>query len=135
VNVVFDSNIFISALVFPGGRAEQAVLAVADGKCGLTLSKPIILEVLDVLARKFGRDADDLARTSVFLADLGHLVNPRKTIRALADEADKRILECAVAGHTDLIVTGDKAMLALAKYRNVEIITLKEFLTRVSSPR
>jgi predicted nucleic acid-binding protein len=47
----------------------------------------------------------------------------------LADEPDNRILECAVSGDADAIVTGDKAMLRLERYEDVPIITLREFLT------
>ncbi len=43
---------------------------------------------------------------------------------------DNRILECATAGGAALIVTGDRAMLALGQFEGVEIITLREFLRR-----
>lgn len=132
MKVVFDSNIFVSALALPGGSAEKAIVAVAEAKCALVISKPIIHEVLDVLARKFGRDSEDLARTAVFLAEIGTVVTPRKKIRVLTDEPDNRILECAVAGHANVIVTGDKAMLALSVFHNVEIVGLREFLSRLS---
>lgn len=132
MKVVFDSNIFVSALALPGGSAEKAIVAVTEAKCALVISKPIIHEVLDVLARKFGRDSEDLARTAVFLAEIGTLVTPRKKIRVLTDEPDNRILECAVAGHANVIVTGDKAMLALSVFQNVEIVGLREFLSRLS---
>jgi len=128
MRVVFDTNIFISALVFPGGRAEAALLRIIEGKDQLITSKAIIQEVLSVLARKFSRNKEELARTAVFLAELGELAHPRKRINILADEPDNRILECALAGQADVIVTGDQAMLQLGEYRGPPILRLSEYL-------
>lgn len=94
----------------------------------LVISKAIIDELLTVLARKFARDADELARVAVFLTDLAEVVRPRGRIDVLQDEADNRILECARTGKADVIVTGDKAMLELGGYRNINIMSLREYL-------
>ena len=128
MKVVLDTNIFISALVLPGGQASIAVLGAVEGRFELAISKPIIHEVLDVLARKFARDTEELARVAVFLTELGEIVHPRKTLKVLRDEPDNRILECALAAHAEVIVTGDRAMLALGEHKGVRMVTLREFL-------
>ena len=128
MKAVLDTNIFISALALPGGQAEKAVLAAMAGRFDLAISKPIIHEVLGVLARKFARDPEELARVAVFLSELGELVQPRKTLHVLRDEPDNRILECALAAHAKLIVTGDRAMLDLGEHKGIRIVTLREFL-------
>jgi putative PIN family toxin of toxin-antitoxin system len=134
VRVVFDSNVLISALTLPGGNADRALTAVLDGRCTLLLSKPLVGEILAVLQRKFSREAEELARVAVFLADLAEIVVPTRRVAVLADEPDNRILECALAGTATLIITGDRAMLALREFEGIEIATLREFLTRVESP-
>jgi putative PIN family toxin of toxin-antitoxin system len=131
VRVVLDTNVFISALVFPEGQAARAVHAAAADRYQLLISQPIIHEVLDVLARKFDRDAEALSRVALFLADLGERVEPRRRLRVLRDEPDNRILECAVAGGAEAIVTGDRAMLALDSYEGVKIIPLRQFLAQL----
>jgi uncharacterized protein len=83
VRVVFDSNIFISALVFPGRQAEKAIFRIIENEDQLLISKPIIDEVLEVLARKFARNSEELSRVAVFLADLADMVRPRRRIRVL----------------------------------------------------
>jgi putative PIN family toxin of toxin-antitoxin system len=128
VKAVFDTNIFVSALAVPGGRAAAALDRVVSGDVQLVISRPIIHEVLDVLARKFDRDPEELSRVAVFLADLAELVSPRMTIEELADEPDNRILECAVTGRADVIVTGDQTMLKLGEYRGISIVSLRTFL-------
>jgi uncharacterized protein len=96
VKVVFDSNILISALMFPGKQAEKAVSRIIDSRDQLLISKPIIDEVLGVLARKFGRDGEELARVAVLLADLAVMVRPTSQITRLKHEGDNRVLECAL---------------------------------------
>ena len=128
MKVVFDTNIFISALVIPGGQAEKAIRRITEGKDALLISKPIIGEILSVLSRKFGRDSEALSRVAVFLSDLATIVHPAKRIHVLADEADNRVIECAVDGRADAIVTGDKEMLDLKEYLRIRIISLKEYL-------
>ncbi|MGH8565000.1 MAG: putative toxin-antitoxin system toxin component, PIN family [Gammaproteobacteria bacterium] len=98
------------------------------GEDHLILSKPIIDELLTVLARKFSRGREELARLAVFLAGLGELVHPGSKIGFLEDEPDNRVLECAIAGHADAIVTGDHAMLKAGKYENVAIVSLHDYL-------
>ena len=129
MKVVFDTNIFISALVIPGGQAEKAIRRITEGKDALLISKPIIGEILSVLSRKFSRDSEALSRVAVFLSDLATIVHPAKRIHVLADEADNRVIECAVGGRADAIVTGDKEMLDLKEYLRIRIISLKEYLS------
>jgi len=97
----------------------------------LVLSRPIILELLDVLARKFGRNPDELARVALFLSELGAIVNPETEINVLADDPDNRILECAVSGNADAVVTGDRAMLNLGAFKEIPILTLAKYLATV----
>jgi uncharacterized protein len=128
VRVVFDTNIFVSAFVIPGRQADAALLKAVEGEAQLVVSRAIIHELLDVLARKFGRDPEELAHIAVFVAELADVVQPRRKLGVLRDDADNRILECALAGRADVIVTGDRAMLKLGEYQGVRIVTLREFL-------
>ena len=133
MRAVFDSNIFVSALAIPGGQAERAVDLVIDGRVNLCTSREIIHEVLGVLARKFSKDPEELARTAVFLSDLADVIVPRKKLKVLKDDPDNRVLECAVTAHADVIVTGDRAMLDLEKFRGTRILSLRRFLDECAS--
>jgi len=128
MRVVFDSNIFISALVMPGGQADQAILKIIEETDILFISKEIISEVLRVLSQKFSRDSEEISRVALYLTDLTHLVQPKEKINILEDKPDNRVLECAAAGKADIIVTGDKAMLRVKEYRGIKIISLREYL-------
>lgn len=92
------------------------------------LSRPILDELLGVLARKFARDREELARVALFLSELAVMVPSKRRLRVLDDAADNRVLECGLSGRVDAVVTGDKQILKLASYRSLRIITLREFL-------
>jgi putative PIN family toxin of toxin-antitoxin system len=128
LKVVFDTNIFVSALVIPGGQAERAVRRVVEGRDELVVSKAIISELVDVLGRKFARDAEELSRVALFVADLGELLEPSIPVSALTDERDNNVLACALAGKADLVVTGDRAMLRLSEHEATRIVTLRDYL-------
>lgn len=128
MRVVFDTNVLVSAFVFPGGRGEAALRRIIDERDQLILSRPILHELLGVLASKFSRDAEELAHIAVFLADLALWVNPRRRLAVVKDEPDNRVLECALAGRAEAIVTEDRGLLALRNYRDVRVISLREYL-------
>ena len=130
MRVVFDTNIYVSAIILPGSQAGSALMQIIEGADQLLISKAIIDELLNVLSRKFARDADELARLAVFLSDLAEIVRPRRRLEVLPDEADNRILECARTGKAQAIVTGDKGMLRLHNFRNVRIISLRQYVER-----
>jgi putative PIN family toxin of toxin-antitoxin system len=124
MRVVFDTNVLIAGLVFPEGQGARALQKVIVGTDRLALSDEILDELLGVLARKFARDGEQLARVAVFIAELAEFVRPRITLEVLADGPDNRVLECAVAANANCIVTGDKAMLALREFQGIRVMTL-----------
>ena len=128
MRVVFDTNIFISALVIPGSLAEKAISRIIEGQDELVISPDIIKEVMSVLSSKFGREREALSHVAVILLELGELVRPAQQLTVLRDEPDNRILECAVFGKADLIVTGDKEILRLKEYRRVKIASLRDYI-------
>ena len=130
MRVVFDTNIFISALVIPGSRAEKAILRILDGADTLLISKPILDELLSTLARKFSRDPEALSQVAVMMMEMAELVEPKNTVEVFNDDPDNRVLECAESGQADVIVTGDKEMLLLKRYQGIQLITLRDYLAR-----
>ena len=128
MKVVFDTNILVSALVFPGGRADAALRRIVEEQDQLIISKAILAELLRVLGSKFSRDSEELAHVAVFLSELALTVKPRRRLQVVKDEPDNRILECALTGRAEVIVTGDHSLLALGEYKGVRIIRLREYL-------
>ena len=128
MRVVFDTNIFISAFVIPGSLAEKAIIKIMEGEDCLLISRDIIDEVLSVLSSKFGRDREALSHVALTLSELAEWVRPGRKVKIFRDEPDNRILECAIYGRADLLVTGDREILQLKEYKGVKVISLKEYL-------
>lgn len=128
MKVVFDTNVLVAALVFPGGQGEAALQRIVEERDVLVISKPIIDELLGVLGRKFARDAEALSHAAVFISELAVMVRPKHRLRVVKDEPDNRIIECAVAARANAIVTGDRALLAVCEYDGVRMISLREYL-------
>jgi putative PIN family toxin of toxin-antitoxin system len=64
----------------------------------------------------------------VILLELGEWVRPHQRVRVFRNEPDNRILEWAVFGKADLIVTGDKEMLRVKEYMGVKIAGLRDYI-------
>ena len=101
--VAFDTNVLVSALVVPGSQGEAALRRVIDGTDRRVLSRAILDELLEVLGRKFARDAEELAHVAVFVSDLSTIVAPKRGLHVLEDDPDHRILGCAVAVHAPMM--------------------------------
>ena len=128
MNVTFDTNILVSGFTLPEGRASQAMVNITLRNDDLFISQPIIEELLRVLENKFNWSPTALASVNGWIARNCQVATPMETLSVLADEPDNRILECAVAANADLIVTGDRRMLALGNFQHVRIVTLADYL-------
>jgi len=128
VRVVFDTNIFVSAFLSGGRQAEKALVRVTAGPDHLLISKPINDEILTVLERKFEWRTEPLAQVALFLAEVGETLATKQRLRLLRDDPDNRILECAIAGRADLIVTGDPELLDLKQFEGIRIVSLRSYL-------
>ena len=94
----------------------------------LFISQPIIDELLRVLTDKFSWGRTALQTVIDWLTRYSRLLAPTETLAVLADEPDNRVLECALSADTQVIVTGDGAMLALSQIGNTRIISLSTYL-------
>ena len=94
--IVADTNIYISALNFAGTADE----VLAPGRAGLIeicISPAILDEIGGVLARKFRWSTMRVREARAAIGHFTVLVHPRETLSVVSDdEADNRILECAV---------------------------------------
>jgi putative PIN family toxin of toxin-antitoxin system len=127
--VVFDTNVYVSAFITPGGRGEVAYFRAVRGEVALVTSIPILTELARKLRDKFKWDDEHIKNTCHHIASAAEVVKPKTTISLLSDDPDNRILECAVEGKTELIVTGDKQLLKLETYKGITVVTLAKFLT------
>jgi putative PIN family toxin of toxin-antitoxin system len=132
--VVFDTNIYISAFVIPGGNAEKAYLHAIDGDFELCTSVAILTELARKLDEKFGWEKQKIAQLITSISNLTVVFKTTPWLKVVSDDPDNRILECAIKAEADFLVTGDKHLLKLRNYGNFEIIKLSTFLTIFRQP-
>ena len=131
--VVADTNVLVSAIQF-GGKPKQLLDLAVDGHIDLAISEAILEEALRVLRDKFHRTAEELRESDKQLRVGGRIVTPTESINVIdADPSDDRILECGVGADAEVIVSGDKHLLALGSFRGIPIQRVGEFLAMLKS--
>ncbi|MGB9682650.1 MAG: putative toxin-antitoxin system toxin component, PIN family [bacterium] len=129
IRVVLDTNVYISAILF-GGKPEKIRNLAKGGDIELLISEFIIGEIAQILRRKFGWENWKISETIDEIREISILIIPSLKISVvIEDPLDNRILECAVEGKAQYIVTGDKQhLLPLKEYKGINILSPSEFL-------
>lgn len=129
MRVVFDTNVLISAFVFPGGAPESAYRAALSGRVTLVTSPPLLVELARVLADKFGWEEAMVEAAVGQVARIGTVVRPRDTLSVIElDPDDDRVLEAAREGSADVIMSGDRHLLELGSWEAIRIVRVAELL-------
>lgn len=130
VRYVVDTNVIISALLFETGMPARAFrYALQNGE--ILLSVELLEELNNVLGReKFNRyltreEREEFLETLVERSVLVELV---EKVQECRDPKDDKILELALSGGAEYIITGDRDLLVLNPFRGVQIVTPDEFL-------
>ena len=133
IRVTADTNIYISALLFGGLPGSFLDLALAESFMLIT-SAPILDELDEKLRIKFRMTETDAIIVRRKLEGVADLVTPTQVIDAIKDDPDdNRVLECAVEGHADYIVTGDHHLLTLGSFHGISLLTVRRFLDAIDS--
>lgn len=132
MRVVLDTNVLVSALLFTGTSSELVPLWQRNAITVL-LSRGILEEYLRVLSYpKFQlSEAEIKALIEEELLPYVEVVNPRRRLRVVErDPSDNKFLECAVSGKAQVIISGDKDLLSLGRYRQIHIQSPAQFLDK-----
>jgi putative PIN family toxin of toxin-antitoxin system len=133
--VVMDSNVLVSALRSKRGPSFALLSLVGTDRFDINLSVPLVLEYEQVLRRSRWENRPSRSHVSDildYLCEVGRkhrlhfLWRPRER-----DPKGDMVLEAAVAGQCDCIVTYNKRDFAEAKSFGLELLTPKEFLTKI----
>jgi len=128
---VFDTNIYLSAFTF-GGKPEVLFEMARAGRIQLVVSTSILAELASILKNKFAWDDEDIRQVLRVVGRHAELVKPATRLRVLEDDADNRVLECAVEGRTDWIISGDRHLRNLREFKGIPIIRVSDFLSNHS---
>ena len=133
MRAVLDTNVLISALLFPGGAPEDVYRLALERRIQLVGSRTLLAELGAVLESKFGWEPDRVESAVAQLTRVAELVEPAARVSEVAaDPADNRVLEAAESGQAEVIVSGDQHLLALVRWRGIRIDSPREFLERMA---
>ncbi|MFO0810273.1 MAG: putative toxin-antitoxin system toxin component, PIN family [Gemmataceae bacterium] len=120
----------MSAAVNPDGPRRRAVERAVRQRVRLIASAYILNEVERVLVEDFDKSPRFAALTVQNILRMTRLVRLPESIpsHVATDPNDDPIVQTALTGKADYLVTADKVLLALAKVRDVEIIGLDDWL-------
>ena len=127
--VVIDTNVFVSGLTFNGKPREILDLAWKD-EIEVYISPFILEELSDSLQEDFVWSKDEIRRVIQRVKTKAILIHPKTPISVMKEKKDdNRILECAIEGKVDYLISGDKKhLLPLRRYQGVWILSPAEFL-------
>ena len=133
--VVLDTNTLISGILWDGNEA-RVIEEAENNKVQLFISQKLLQELEGVLKReKFTRKLEGKESTVeqavAKIALIATLIEPAKKINIIKDDPDdNRVLECAVTARADVIISGDKHLLKLQTYSEIDIMSAGDFLSR-----
>lgn len=135
VKIVFDTNVWIS--IFMEEVLSDEFLHTKQ-ELTVYVSKDIIREISKVLL--YPKVARVLEKNGIWEKDVlraievnSKIVEPKVKLHVVNEDAeDNKILECALAAKADIIVSGDKHLLKLGKFKKTRILMPREFFDYVS---
>ena len=129
--VVVDTNVLISALLSPGGVPRAVVETVGSANERLLFSRETFDELqIRLLRPKFDRYASQEDRTLylAWLETISGWVSIRGVALGCRDPNDDKLLETALMGEADCLVTGDSDLLVMSPFRHMPILRPVDFL-------
>lgn len=129
MRLVADTNVLVSAVEFLTDPPQWLYRLAARERGTMLTSDALLEELGDVLARKFSWPDARVARVIAEIRDFAEVVEPSERVSDVTDDpSDNRVLEAALAGQADVIVSGDRHLLRLGEWRGVRILSPRAFL-------
>ena len=128
MKIVVDTNILVSAIFFDG-LPEKLIDLILSGAVTIVLSEDMLQEYKSTIRKMFGKLTKSGLRFSLApLLEYSVKVKPKSKIKICRDSDDDKFIVCAVDGDCEYIITGDNDLLSLDSYKNVNIVTVRDFL-------
>lgn len=127
MRIVIDTNVLISGVFF-GGYPRKILSAVVNQRITACATTEIINEYEEIVQEMISRKQGHINR-----AILSPLIKAMEIIESVThveicrDPDDNKFLECAKDSHALYIVSGDKDLLVIGQFGNVQIVTAKDF--------
>ena len=133
LTVCLDANVYISGIAF-GGKPLKILQRALDREFHLVTGPNILEEVERNLLTKLGLKRSRIEQFLVDIANVSSVFVPSGDVIYIKHAKDNLVLELAIVGVCDILVTGDKKhLLPLGNFRGVIIESPSAFLSRLES--
>ncbi len=130
MRIVVDTNVVISGIFF-GGAPRQILNAIVTSDITACATAEIVEEYLEIIDEMIKRKQGRINKTLLYpLIHALEMIEPNAHVELSRDPDDDKFLGCAKDAKALYIVSGDKDLLILEQFENIEIITAKEFCNR-----
>jgi len=134
MRVLLDTNVLVSALASRGLCADVFRAVIAGHE--LVVAPPLLAELRRVLQTKFRVPAEAVADALWLLEQDAIAADPEPaTDVELKDRSDVPILSAATNGQADVLVTGDRELLAVRRVGKLRILSPRQFWERIRRGR
>ncbi|MDP3724554.1 MAG: putative toxin-antitoxin system toxin component, PIN family [bacterium] len=129
--VVLDTNVLLSAILF-GGYPRTILESAKKRDLHLVTSKALLLEAANVLSKKFAWSSSDIQDVVQGVDVFAEVIATHSKLRVIKnDPSDNMVLECALDGRAEVIISGDKRhVLPLKRFRNIPILSPATFVRK-----
>jgi len=129
LKAVLDTNVYFSAFSSTRGVPFELWRRAVRHEYVLLISPPMIRELADVLRTDLKWQERDIVAQLKLVVRTARIIEPKIAVSTVADDPDDdRILECAIAGNADLVVTYDRHLTKLKEFQGVGIVRPVDFL-------
>ncbi|MBO3767773.1 MAG: putative toxin-antitoxin system toxin component, PIN family [Candidatus Brockarchaeota archaeon] len=129
LKVVLDTNILVSAWLWEGN--ESKIVEMIENGLVVGYTSPQLIQEFEKVMNypKFRLSEEEIANAIGYYQIILRTIEPKIVVNIIRnDPADNRVLDCALSAKANAIITGDKHLLALEKFKNIRIVTSTEFL-------
>ena len=125
-------------MIKPSGSVGPVFTTLAAGAYTLVYSDPLLTELVKVLRRPRLRDKwrftdDELNILLRLIVTRGEPVSPTRRVTVCRDPTDNMVLEAALTGHADVVVSGDADLVVLRPFVGIPIVGPAAFLSRLEA--
>ena len=133
MKIVLDTNIFFSSFYW-AGNPRKVFDRVTKGLDELFITDEILNEIMSVMNKKkyYKVNVNDINEYIKIIESYSIKLSSYDIPEISRDLDDNKILQCAVDGNCDFIVTGDDDLLVLKEYKNIKIIKPKDYLDLIN---
>ena len=129
MKIVLDTNVFISGIFF-SGPPSQILQSWRQSKTKIVLTEQILAEYQRIGAELSAKYPSVNIEPIIELFTIfGEFVETRGISETICEDPDdNKFIECAIASQSKLIVSGDKHLLNISGYKEIEVLKPREFV-------